>query len=308
MKLPARCRITEYDRFDRIGLLACADGQEVRFGASACTDFEPVLGTECWLIAATEDTVQGVLRASIVNLTGNAEPDRLAQLHIELRERDPEARRVAARRARDLEDAHANPHRQLERISQEFGVTLPPLYQRWALEGRFNRDSPDYLWLTMVRWLEPLDVSSDQLPEITALKDLVPFATSPYGDWWCWRSSRPTGPSEYQILFCQHDSEEAEMFAPDFPSLVARVAMRWSVIVDEESDGTEERKNLLVWSELLETGGYPTLAHHLTIASQPIGQLDPEGDSRALASEAEIAALVADCCGSSYLNASIRWQ
>lgn len=83
LTLPTDAVILTYDPKDGVGTLRTAQGVEVRFGASACTDFEPEQGTSVWLVETKPDPLGKGERAKVVNRTGRVEKDRLTQIEEE---------------------------------------------------------------------------------------------------------------------------------------------------------------------------------------------------------------------------------
>jgi hypothetical protein len=307
MQLPCRCQIVRYDPFDRIGTLVTAEGQEIRFGASACTDFEPSPGACCWLVAATFDGLAH--RAAVVNLTGHDEPDRLSQIAAAVRHRGAQAELAAQRRAEQVAASRARPAEQLRRIALECRMTMPPLYSDLVLSGRLDVDSPDHLRLTMVRWRELVDIPDPDIREFSVLNALVPFAKTPYGDWWCWWGEHSSRPAEYDILFCPHDAAEAEVFAPTFPTWLARVCLTWGTLVDNDEDAVPQREHLQGWARVLRQFNNESAANLLVLAAAlPVVEPSSPTEERGLGSTADRERLIAELVGPSYLTRTIPWQ
>jgi hypothetical protein len=64
---------------DGTGELVTEDGVSVRFGASACKDFQPRIGMEVWLIAFGPHPLGKGYKATVVNVSGKAEKTRFAE-------------------------------------------------------------------------------------------------------------------------------------------------------------------------------------------------------------------------------------
>jgi hypothetical protein len=308
MQFPCRCRISRYDSFDRVGRLACADGQEVRFGASACTDFEPAVGIECWIVAAAFDERAQAYRATVLNLTGEGEVDRLSRVAAAVRAREELARLGAEERAQAIDGSRKDPASQLRRIAAECGLELPPLYTSLALAGRLSPDSPSFQWLSMVQWFELVDVPDTEISALSILGGLVPFAKTPYGDWWCWWTDRPSEGAESEVLLCRHDSIEAEVFAPTFATWVARVCLTWGATVDEEDDEDAKRRDLRAWAGLLREGNGAIADHLDWFATQPVVDTPSHSEDRGFASPADRGRIIAEICGSSYVDRTLTWR
>lgn len=80
LTLPTEALVISYDSRDGLGTLRTADGVEVRFGASACTDFVPEQGMTVWLVETKPDPLGRGERAKVVNRSGRVEQDRLTQV------------------------------------------------------------------------------------------------------------------------------------------------------------------------------------------------------------------------------------
>ncbi|QSQ20969.1 hypothetical protein JY651_38010 [Pyxidicoccus parkwayensis] len=80
LTLPTEAVVIAYDEKDGLGTLRTSQGVEVRFGASACTDFVPEQGMSVWLVETKPDPLGRGERAKVVNRTGHVEKDRLAQI------------------------------------------------------------------------------------------------------------------------------------------------------------------------------------------------------------------------------------
>ncbi|MCP3136510.1 hypothetical protein [Pyxidicoccus xibeiensis] len=80
LSLPTEARVIAYDAKDGLGTLRTPEGVEVRFGASACTDFTPEQGMTVWLVETKPDPLGRGERAKVVNRSGHVEQDRLTQI------------------------------------------------------------------------------------------------------------------------------------------------------------------------------------------------------------------------------------
>src|SRR5882724_10911872 len=72
--LPKRARITTWNDMDQVGRLTAADGEELKLGRTACSDFVPNVGLECWIVDAAPDRFGPLRRATAVNQSGRREP------------------------------------------------------------------------------------------------------------------------------------------------------------------------------------------------------------------------------------------
>jgi hypothetical protein len=74
-ELPVRGTITSWQPDDSIGRIRLSNGEEIRFGHSACVGLRPALGAEVWVVEVAPHPLGG-LRAKVLNSTGAATPDR----------------------------------------------------------------------------------------------------------------------------------------------------------------------------------------------------------------------------------------
>ncbi|PTL76720.1 hypothetical protein [Vitiosangium sp. GDMCC 1.1324] len=80
LQLPTQAVVAAWNPRDGVGTLRTAEGIEVRFGASACTDFDPEQGMSVWLVETQPDPLGRGERAKVVNRSGQKEKDRLSQI------------------------------------------------------------------------------------------------------------------------------------------------------------------------------------------------------------------------------------
>jgi hypothetical protein len=85
--LRKRARITAWNDLDQVGRLTAEDGEELKVGRTACSDFAPKVGDVCWVMAAKPDRLGPLRRATLVNRSGQTEQsreERAAQARSEL--------------------------------------------------------------------------------------------------------------------------------------------------------------------------------------------------------------------------------
>lgn len=80
LKTPCKALIRSFVPMDGVGELVTDEGIVVRFGMSASKGFIPQKGLQVWLVAAGPHPSGNGFRAKVVNLTGELEGDRLADL------------------------------------------------------------------------------------------------------------------------------------------------------------------------------------------------------------------------------------
>jgi cell wall assembly regulator SMI1 len=96
VSLPCHAKVIRYDRADAIGSIEIEGGHTVRFGASSCTDFQPEVGADCWLIEVNPAPPPlGGWRARVLNKSGRTETNLATQNLASMRE---ESERLATRR------------------------------------------------------------------------------------------------------------------------------------------------------------------------------------------------------------------
>ncbi len=309
MELPVRATVTEYDRFDRVGVLTTDCGLEIRFGASACTDFEPAVGLGCWLVATEPDRFHGGVRAHVVNSTGQPEEDPATQAGKRFQAAEAQRARAERDRQRRLRAARADPAGALDDLERHFAFRVPPAYRQLVLEHATDPDSSAYLWLPEAEWIEPAEISTWEFLVEPALHGLVPFAFTGAGDPWCWWLGSPRVGAEPEIILCPHDESEAEIFAPTFAAWLFRICLEYGTALEAASDGKEERRRLESWAEILETAGAGEMAGRLRQISAAPGTeiVTPIGREPALASAELIETSLRELLGPAYLETRVEW-
>ena len=140
------------------------------------------------------------------------------------------------------------------------GFALPELYLRMEREGviHHGKDREDWLknwhrghWEPRVRlikppalsctlgersvyWDPPAEVGQWHPPEYWKDRVFVSFASSSYGDYWCWDPDLADSHG-LPVIFCPHDYMEAEIFAPNFEAFLFRSVLEsWIGITEHE--------------------------------------------------------------------------
>ena len=140
------------------------------------------------------------------------------------------------------------------------GFALPELYLRMEREGviHHGKDREDWLknwhrghWEPRVRlvkppalsctsgersvyWDPPAEVGQWDPPEYWKDRIFVSFASSSYGDYWCWDPDLADSHG-LPVIFCPHDYMEAEIFAPNFEAFLFRSVLEsWIGITEHE--------------------------------------------------------------------------
>lgn len=72
--LPKHARVTVWNALDEIGRLVTDDGEEIKVGRAACSDFIPSVGAECWLHELRADRPGQLRRATSVSSTTTPPP------------------------------------------------------------------------------------------------------------------------------------------------------------------------------------------------------------------------------------------
>jgi hypothetical protein len=154
--------------------------------------------------------------------------------------------------------------KQLAAIEHHYNAVLPDAYKLWAANGYLTLSSPHYLWVWEAEWIPLEQVPGYELTPFPHLPGLIPFAFTAGGDHWCWHTEGPTGPGEYRILRCQHDSDMAEVYSPSFAGWFYRVCLTHACCVDDDPKAIEEGKlHLGLWADRLEELGQGAWADDL---------------------------------------------
>jgi hypothetical protein len=202
------------------------------------------------------------------------------------------------------------------KLESHYGVPFPPGYRDWSLkkytDPRDNGDS--YLWVNEAEWIPPDEIPQRDLWRTNIIPGLIPFAFSGAGDNWCWNTQVKNGEAEYEVLYCWHDEDLADAFAPTFPSWFYRNCLDYASSVDEHDEGIEEaRANLRLWStRLSEIHPGPWADHLSSLAEvQPMEYKHPKWFAApkefGFITAMQIDEIVADQFGRRYLEQKVEW-
>ena len=137
---------------------------------------------------------------------------------------------------------------QFAQIEERYRFVLPADFREFWRRGFCTilgpgRPGPQYLLLPDMEWMP--------LGEIVAFKfksyhlpGFVPFAITGAGDYWCWQPEFTQG-SSTRVLLCLHDSDDADIYAPDFISAVYRQVVEGATAVMEEVEAIETSRREL---------------------------------------------------------------
>lgn len=150
-------------------------------------------------------------------------------------------------------------------IEETFGTTLPATYKTLHNKGCFDLNHSRHLWIYEAEWVPPIEIPTRELLSYGEhVEGLIPFAFSGAGDSWCWQSNLPTSNDEYQIWFCPHDSDLADIYAPSFAGWLYRCCLDYALSVDFDTDDMEEAsEHMKDWSALLMSLGEEDFSGHL---------------------------------------------
>ncbi|MDM4015903.1 SMI1/KNR4 family protein [Roseiconus lacunae] len=159
---------------------------------------------------------------------------------------------------------------ELTTIEKACGITLPASYTQLYDGGCLDHRDSRYVWLHEAEWIPPIEIPTHKLQSYGDHVDgLVPFAFSGAGDSWCWQRNRPTSDNEYQIWFCWHDADHADIYAPTFAGWIYRCCLGYALSIDFETDDIDEARELLEgWSKLLSSLQEKEESDHLLALSR----------------------------------------
>jgi hypothetical protein len=202
------------------------------------------------------------------------------------------------------------------KLEAHYGVPFPAGYRDWSLKKFTAPDNMDgYLWVHEAEWIPPDEIPQRDLWRSNIVPGLIPFAFSGAGDHWCWNTQVKTGEAEYEVLYCWHDEELADAFAPTFPAWFYRTCLVYaSGSIDNNEDGVQEGRDYLrLWSaRLSEIHPGPWAEHLLALAeTQPREYKHPKLRASVtmfgFITAMEVDEIVADQFGQRYLEEKVEW-
>ena len=201
-------------------------------------------------------------------------------------------------------------------LQDRLGLTLPGGYLNWMERGYFdaNPGSDTYLWVPEAEWVQPIEMPERYVNCDNPIPGLVPFAFTGGGDHWCWNTESQTAGNDFQVLECFHDSQEANVYAPNFPAWFYRVCLDNLQCIGESIEDIEEiRRSLVACSRALSEIGFAEWADHLSrlAVTEPkchkLKHLKTESIYYDLLSRSEIADIVQVELGEQYLHQTVLW-
>jgi hypothetical protein len=203
------------------------------------------------------------------------------------------------------------------RLEAHYGVPFPRGYRDWSLKKYTDyRDNMEgYLWVHEAEWIPPDQIPQHDLWRTNIIPGLIPFAFSGAGDNWCWNAQVKNADAEYDVLFCWHDEELADRFAPTFPAWFYRNCLDYaSGAIDKDDDEIQNaRKKLRLWSVRLSEIHPGTWADHLSslAGAQPLEYKHPKLRASVtmfgFITAMEVDEIVADQFGPGYLGQKVAW-
>jgi len=200
-----------------------------------------------------------------------------------------------------------------EKLSAHYGVPFPAGYQDWSRKGYtdYQKGDGQYLWAFEAEWIPPEEIPSRDLWRVNIIPGLIPFAFSGAGDNWCWNTSVVTSEAEYEVMFCYHDEELADVYAPNFAAWFYRTCLDFaSGGFDDEEDAMEY---LELWSKRLAEIHDGDWADHLAklAETEPFDYEYPGKrkslDMRGFITVMEVEEIVATQFGRRYLEEKVAW-
>jgi hypothetical protein len=208
----------------------------------------------------------------------------------------------------------------IAKLEAHYRLKLPAGYRDWTHKGytdvRNLDDGPDgYLWVNEAEWIPPDEIPACDLWRTNIIPGLIPFAFSGAGDHWCWNTRVNNGQGEYEVLYCWHDEDLADAYAPTFPAWFYRNCLTYAANLDsDDSDEIHEaRGNLRLWSRKFSEIHYGDWIDHLASLSEvpPFEYHDPKlrkgVDSLGFITSMEVDQIVANQFGQRYLAQKVSW-
>lgn len=135
---------------------------------------------------------------------------------------------------------------------------MPREYRELHARGYLTLDRPaaeisatpgdGYLYLADMEWYRLEEIVDFQFPDFctTSQLNLVPFAFTGGGDYWCWQVDTE-GP---RVLMCYRDDIDATIYSPNFQGALYRAALHYAChwIDDQAPTFAEARSHLRRWS------------------------------------------------------------
>ncbi len=205
----------------------------------------------------------------------------------------------------------------LAQVERHFDVALPRGYREWCSRNYTDCrvDDGAYLWVHEAEWIPPDEILERDLWRDEVIPGLIPFAFSGADDNWCWNSRVATAADEYEILFCWHDEELADVFAPTFSGWFYRNCLDYaSGAFDADTQGIAEgRTNLRLWSAKLAEIQPGSWADHLADLAEAEPFVYRHPDLRAsvrmfgFITAMEVDRIVLEQFGEHYVGNKVEW-
>jgi hypothetical protein len=204
----------------------------------------------------------------------------------------------------------------IEKLEARYGIPFPPGYRDWSLKKYTDhRKKNSYLWVHEAEWIPPTEIPEHDLGRSKIIPGLIPFAFSGAGDSWCWNTQVKNAEAEYDILFCWHDEELADRFAPTFPAWFYRNCLDYAAGGMDKDDAAieEARRNLRLWSERLSGIDSGSWAEHLAklAKAKPSEYKHPKLRASirmfGFITAMKVDEIVADQFGVGYLEQKVEW-
>jgi hypothetical protein len=186
------------------------------------------------------------------------------------------------------------------------GAELPPLYKELARAGRLFAGSPDHLVVPDVRWLPIWDIAAEPLTAFPHIDHLLPFATNPRGDHWCWLASRRSPAGEPDILLCPHDEHDAAVFAPGLAAFLFRNAVEDLIFF--ASDDAAARAVAMLQTIEAAIASAPALAARLRQQRDQLASAIARGNTAAPLTGDDAERLIREVLGDGYVGQSLPWM
>jgi len=205
----------------------------------------------------------------------------------------------------------------LTKLESHFGVPLPRGYVDWNSKHYldYHNHADKYLWVNEAEWIPPEDIPEYDLGRVNIIRSLIPFAVSGRGDHWCWNTQVCNSSAEYEILFCLHDEDLAEAYAPTFPAWYYSNCLYYAAgTLDNSPESIDKaRNNLRLWSQRLSEIYSGSWVDHLASLAEatPFEYKHPKLRADVVLfgfiTAMDVERIVANEFGRRYLDEKVKW-
>ena len=204
-----------------------------------------------------------------------------------------------------------------KQIEDRYQFLLPEAFREFWRRGFCTilgpgRPGPNCLMLPDLEWMPLAEIAAFKFKPYH-LPGFVPFAISGGGDYWCWQPE-PAQPSRTRVLFCNHDSYDADIYAPDFISAIYRLIIEQAGGIERDAETVEACRqrlsaNASALAPFISPAWQQTLSDLIHRAIQTERALKPQPtDFYFLLSPHERNELLRRELGWNVLDSKVRWM